>query len=76
MGNFNPTHSLFLLQTSNRTMKVIFGGETKRIPEIQNFEELLKYAATIFNASQLNSQGNDLKLFYQDDEGDIISVTC
>ena len=57
-------------------MKVIFGGETKRIPEIENFEELLKYAATIFNDSHLNSQGNDLKLFYQDDEGDIISVTC
>lgn len=57
-------------------MKVIFGGETKRIPEIENFEELLKYAATIFNASHLNSQGNDLKLYYQDDEGDIISVTC
>ena len=57
-------------------MKVIFGGETKRIPEIQNFEELLEFAATIFNATQLNSEGTDLKLFYQDDEGDIISVTC
>ena len=57
-------------------MKVIFGGETKRIPEIKEFDELLKYAAKIFNANQLRAAGNDLKLFYQDDEGDIISVTC
>ena len=57
-------------------MKVIFGGETKRIPEIKEFDELLKYAANIFNATQLQAYGNDLKLFYQDDEGDIISVTC
>lgn len=57
-------------------MKVIFGGETKRIPEIMEFEQLVKYAASIFNANQLQAKGNDLKLFYQDDEGDIISVTC
>ena len=57
-------------------MKVIFGGETKRIPEIKEFNELLKYAAKIFAATQLQSQATDLKLFYQDDEGDIISVTC
>lgn len=57
-------------------MKVIFGGETKRIPEIKKFEELIQYAATIFNADKLQAKSNDLKLFYQDDEGDIISVTC
>ena len=57
-------------------MKVIFGGETKRIPEIKEFDKLKQYAANIFNARQLQSKGNDLKLFYQDDEGDIISVTC
>ena len=57
-------------------MKVIYGGETKRIPEIKEFNELLKYAAKIFAATQLQSQATDLKLFYQDDEGDIISVTC
>jgi len=56
-------------------MKVIFGGETKRIPEIKEFDKLISYAANIFQASQL-SKGNDLKLFYQDDEGDIISVSC
>lgn len=55
-------------------MKVIFGGETKRIPEIQNYQELLKYAANIFEATHL--QATDLKLFYHDDENDIISVTC
>ena len=59
-------------------MKVIFGGETKRIPEIQNYVELLKYAANIFDATHLQAHAKamDLKLFYQDDEGDIISVTC
>ena len=56
-------------------MKVIFGGETKRIPEIKEFEQLVNYAADIFNANQLKTQ-NDLKLFYEDEEGDIISVTC
>jgi len=57
-------------------MKVIYGGETKRIPEIKELEKLHWYAANIFNARQLQSIGTDLKLFYLDDEGDIISVTC
>jgi hypothetical protein len=57
-------------------MKVIFGGETKRIPEIKDYVELLKYAANIFDATHLQAKATDLKLFYQDDEGDIISVTC
>ena len=57
-------------------MKVIFGGETKRIPEIENFQELVQHAAKVFKADQLRAKKNDLKLFYQDDEGDIISVTC
>jgi hypothetical protein len=57
-------------------MKVIFQGETKRIPEIKNYIELLKYAANIFDATQLQAKSAELKLFYQDDEGDIISVTC
>lgn len=59
-------------------MKVIFAGETKRVPEIQNYVELLKYAANIFDATHLQAKARamDLKLFYQDDEGDIISVTC
>jgi hypothetical protein len=57
-------------------MKVIFGGETKRIPEIKEFEELVRYTANIFDASQVLNEDSDLKLFYQDDEGDIISVTC
>ena len=59
-------------------MKVIFGGETKRIPEIKEFNQLLKYASRIFNASELAAKNGklDLKLFYQDDEGDVISVTC
>ena len=59
-------------------MKVIFAGETKRIPEIQNYIELLKYAALIFDATHLqaNARATDLKLFYQDDDCDIISVTC
>jgi hypothetical protein len=49
--NFNPNHSLTPLTTNS--MKVIFGGETKRIPEIKEFEELVKYTANIFNATQL-----------------------
>lgn len=57
-------------------MKVIFGGETKRIPEIKDYVELLKYTADIFDTTQLQANANDLKLFYQDEEGDIISVTC
>ena len=58
-------------------MKVIYGGETKRIPEIKQFNELINYAAKIFHANQLlQREGIDLKLVYQDDEGDIISVTC
>jgi hypothetical protein len=34
-------------------MKVIYGGETKRIPEIKSFDELIQYAAKIFAANKL-----------------------
>ena len=57
-------------------MKVIFGGETKRIPEIKEFDELVRYAANVFEASELNDSKNDLRLFYQDNDGGLISGTC
>ena len=46
------------------------------LAKIKQFEELVRYTANIFDACQVLEESTDLKLFYQDDEGDIISVTC
>ena len=58
-------------------MKIIFGGETKRVPDsIVQFDELLQYSSRIFNTNESSVKAGGLKLFYMDDEGDVISVTC
>lgn len=58
-------------------MKIIFGGETKRVPDsIVQFDQLLEYSSRIFNTNESSVKAGGLKLFYMDDEGDVISVTC
>ena len=56
-------------------MKIIFRGETKRAPDFQQYAELVKHASKIFNLDDMEEIGEALKLFYMDEDGDIISLT-
>ena len=56
-------------------MKVIFAGETKRVPDMKILEELINYSLTIFKGEELKANKDSLKLYYMDEDGDIISVT-
>jgi len=57
-------------------MKVIFAGETKRVPEMKDLQELINYSLTIFKGDNLKAKFESLKFYYMDEDGDIISVTC
>jgi len=59
-------------------MKIIFAGETKRVPEFKSFEDIVNYSQTIFKSdmSAKSTHQKDLKLFYMDEDNDIISVDC
>ena len=53
-------------------MKIIYRGQTKRVPETNQFNDLLAYAAKVFKFHDVRH----LVLFYMDEDNDIISVTC
>jgi len=58
-------------------MKIIFAGETKRVPEFKSFEDIVNYSHSIFKSDMsAESTHHDLKLFYMDEDNDIISVDC
>ena len=57
-------------------MKIIFAGETKRVPEFKSFEDIVKYSQTIFKSDMSQKSYANLKLFYMDEDNDIISVDC
>jgi hypothetical protein len=57
-------------------MKIIFAGETKRVPEFKSFEDIVKYSQNIFKSDMSQKSTPDLKLFYMDEDNDIISVDC
>lgn len=59
-------------------MKIIFKGETKRVPVFNDFLALAEYCQQIFQLKQSLTLQHDLclKLFYVDEDGDVISVTC
>lgn len=56
-------------------MKIIYRGETKRVPDFQRYEELAKHAAKVFTLTEMEEVGESLKVFYMDEDGDIISIT-
>jgi hypothetical protein len=57
-------------------MKIIFAGETKRVPEFQSFNEIVVYSQQIFNCDLTKQGKGNLKLFYMDEDDDMISVDC
>ena len=56
-------------------MKIIYRGETKRAPDFPHYEELVKYVNKTFALTEVEEVGESLKLFYMDEDGDIISIT-
>jgi hypothetical protein len=56
-------------------MKIVFSGDTKKIPDFQEYEALVNHASKIFGFKDANEIGVNFKLFYQDDENDIISIS-
>jgi len=54
-------------------MKVVYQGETKRLPELKTYGVLVKQTAKAFNLSEQDMVG--IKFYYIDHEQDIISIT-
>ena len=56
-------------------MKLVYKNDTKRVSDALSYEQLVMTAHEIFNLSMMVQLGENLKFFYQDSDGDIISVT-
>ena len=56
-------------------MKILFGNETKRIPDEQNYSRLLQLVTDAFHFPASANLGTDLHFYYVDQDGDIISVS-
>ena len=56
-------------------MKVIHQNDTKKFADFQSYNELVAQATKAFEISDLSQLGENLKFYYMDQEGDIISIT-
>merc|ERR1719265_2574691 len=56
-------------------MKIVFNQETKRIPNQDRIDDLVRTVAQTFEIDDKLKFGNDLKFFYTDEDGDTITVT-
>jgi len=56
-------------------MKIIYKNETKRIPDFANYQELVVAVAKAFNFTEVLQFGDNIKLYYIDEDGDIVSIT-
>ena len=56
-------------------MKVIYKNETKRIPDFASYLELATAVAQAFKFHEMLQFGDNIKLYYMDDDGDIVSIT-
>ena len=53
-------------------MKIVFQGETKRFKDITDYTELMSHSLDTFKVND----DSKFKLYYLDDEGDLITVSC
>jgi hypothetical protein len=58
------------MQSTKRTVKVSFQGETKRLKLTGDYQELITRVKASWNAI-----GEPIKFFYLDEENEIISIT-
>ena len=56
-------------------MKVIYQNETKRIPNIATYNGLIGAIIKAFEINNGLQFGRNIKLYYMDEDGDIVSVT-
>ena len=56
-------------------MKIIFKGETKRVPDLKDFRELITTIRMTFNISGESPVYSSHKLYYRDEDGDYVSVS-
>jgi hypothetical protein len=56
-------------------MKIIYKGDTKKVSDIKDYSQLIQKLSQVFNLRNLQAIDNSLKLFYQDEDNDIISLT-
>jgi hypothetical protein len=57
-------------------MKVIYQKETKRLPELKVYEDLVSATTNAFNFHEMVVFGDNMKFYYIDQDGDIISISC
>lgn len=57
-------------------MKITYRGETKRVPDIADYYDLLEYISQIFKIESHDPDYSEPMLYYLDDDGDLISVSC
>lgn len=56
-------------------MKVIYQNETKRLPDIKMYQDLVSSTSSAFNFHQMMVFGENIKFYYIDQDGDIISIS-
>jgi hypothetical protein len=53
-------------------MKIVFNNETKKLPNLTNFKELVQKVTTAFENQSISE---NQKFFYNDEDGDTITVS-
>ena len=56
-------------------MKVIHQNDTKKFADYEFYNDLVTQALKAFEISEMNQLGENIKFYYMDQEGDIISIT-
>jgi hypothetical protein len=56
-------------------MKIIYNEVTKRVPDLKDYFELIGHLSKTLNLGAANEIGENLKLFYIDEDGDVINVS-
>jgi hypothetical protein len=57
-------------------MKIIFNEVTKRVPDVKDYFELVGHLHKTLKLPGTSEIGENLKLFYIDEDGDVICITC
>lgn len=56
-------------------MKIVFNEETKRIPDIKEYGQLVGHLHKALNLKGTDEIGENLKLYYRDEDDDIICIS-
>ena len=56
-------------------MKIIFNQDTKRLPEVAQYADMVAQVLKVFTVDLTKELGHNLKFYYVDSDEDIISVT-